>query len=145
MTTNPLLTGRDIGMAEKATRALLDRRLAEADLPFASWTVLYTLAAEPEPVTREELVRRLVYGLKIGEGEASAAVDGLAADGLVAPAPGADGLAMTQAGEAVHGPIRQAVAEITVELYGDLPEADLAATQRTLAEVTRRANARLAR
>jgi DNA-binding MarR family transcriptional regulator len=144
MTTTPLLTGRDVGMAEKATRALLDRLLDEADVAFTSWTVLYTLGTEPGPVAHDELVRRLVHGLKIGEGEARAAVDGLVAGGLVAPAEGTDGLAMSPAGHAVHGPIRQAVAEITAELYGDLPEADLAATRRTLAEVTRRANARLA-
>lgn len=74
MTSTPALTGRDIGQAEKATRALLDRLLDEAR----------------------------------------------------------------------YRPARRELSRITDELYGDLPEADLEATHRTLEEVTRRANAKLA-
>jgi hypothetical protein len=44
----------------------------------------------------------------------------------------------------VFRPIRNDVSRLTVELYGDLPPEDLEATRRTLAEVTRRANVKLA-
>ena len=52
--------------------------------------------------------------------------------------------ATTAAGEAVYRPVRRTVSRIIDELYGDLPRADLEATRRTLAEVTRRASARMA-
>ena len=122
MTTTPALT-RDIGQAERTMHALLERLLDEAGLSFAEWTVLNFL-----------------------DGDA----------GQLAPADEAHGagvsgnddedlrLAPTAAGEAVYRPVRRTVARISDELYGDLPPADLEATQRTLAEVTRRANARLA-
>ena len=154
MTTSPALTGRDIGQAEKATRALLDRLLEEAGLSFPEWTVLFSLDGAG-PLAHSELVRRLVHGRVAPEPAARATVDRLRSSGLLAPvdqtqdADEAGGgqeprLALTAAGEARYRPVRRAVARITEELYGDLPAADLEATQRTLAEVTRRANARLA-
>jgi hypothetical protein len=154
MTATPALTGRDIGQAEKATRALLDRLLEEAGLSFPEWTVLLSVDGG-DPLAGGELVQRLVRGHVAPEPAARATVDGLRAAGLLAPpgqaqdadrAGGGEGsrLALTAAGEARYRPVRQAVARITEELYGDLPPADLEATRRTLAEVTRRANARLA-
>jgi DNA-binding MarR family transcriptional regulator len=155
MTTTPALTGRDIGEAENAIRALLDRLLEEAGLSFPEWTVLFTLDGAG-PLSRSELVKRQVHGLKVSEAAARATVDGLRSSGLLAPVdragdadgPGGDGedrrLTRSAAGEARYRPVRQAVSRITDELYGDLPPADLEATRRTLAEVTRRGNARLA-
>jgi DNA-binding MarR family transcriptional regulator len=154
MTTTPVLTGRHIGEAENAIRALLDRQLEEASLSFPEWTVLLTLGGA-DPLPRSELVRRQAYGLKVSEAAARATVDGLRSSGLVAPVdesrdaggPVGDGqdprLTLTAAGQARFRPVRQAVFRIADELYGDLPPADLEATRRTLAEVTRRANARL--
>ena len=155
MTTAPALTGRDIGEAENAIRALLDRQLEEAGLTFPEWTVLFTLDGAG-PLPRGELVRRQVHGLKVSEAAARATVDGLRSSGLIAPvdqagdAGGSLGegedpwLTPTADGQARYRPVRQAVVRIADELYGDLPPADLEATRRTLAEVTRRANARLA-
>ena len=92
----------------------------------------------------------------VPEAAAQATVDGPRSRGLLAPAdethgagcPGGDGedprLAPTAAGEAVYRPVRRTVARIADEHYSDLPPADFEATHRTLAEVTRRANARLA-
>lgn len=155
MTPTPTLTGRDIGEAENAIRALLDRLLEEASVSFPEWTVLFTLDGAG-PVPRSELVRRQAHGLKVPEAAAMATVDGLRSSGLLTPidqAQGAGGpsgggedprLTLTAAGEAVFRPIRRAVFQISDELYGDLPPADAEATRRTLAEVTRRANALLA-
>jgi DNA-binding MarR family transcriptional regulator len=151
MTTTPVLTGRHIGEAENAIRALLDRQLEEASLSFPEWTVLLTLGGA-DPLPRSELVRRQAYGLKVSEAAARATVDGLRSSGLVDEAcvagePVGDAqdprLTLTAAGQARFRPVRQAVFRIADELYGDLPPADLEATRRTLAEVTRRANARL--
>ena len=151
--TIPNLT-RDIGQAEYAMRALLERLLDEAGLSFAEWTVLVFLDGAG-PLTPDELVRRQVDSRIAPEAGARAAVDGLLSRGLLAPADDARGaggpdgdrdprFAPTAAGEAIFRPVRRAVDLITDELYGDLPPADLEATHRTLAEVHRRANARLA-
>jgi hypothetical protein len=120
--TPPVLTGRHIGAASRATGALLDQLLDRADLPFGDWTVLFTLAGTG-PLAPDDLVRQQADGLKLPEATARATVDGL---------------------QAVFRPLSDAVGRITVDLYGDLPPADLEATRRTLEEVTRRANARLA-
>jgi len=152
MTSTPALTGRDIGQAEKAPRALLDRLLDEAGLSFPEWTILFTLDGTG-PLARSELVRRQADGLKVPEAAVRATLDGLQSSGLLAPADQAGGpagddadprLAPTAAGEARYRPARRELSRITDELYGDLPEADLEATHRTLEEVTRRANAKLA-
>ena len=152
MTTATLT--RDIGQAERTMRALLERLLDEAGLSFPEWTVLIFLDGAG-PLTLSELVRRQVDGRVAPEAEARAAVEGLLSRGLLVPADeargaggsGGDGedpqLAPTTTGEAVYWPVRRTVARITDELYGDLPQADLDATQRTLAEVYRRANTRL--
>jgi DNA-binding MarR family transcriptional regulator len=137
----PALTGREIGQAQRAIGALLDRKLAAAGLPFADWTVLFTLDAAG-PLTADELVARQVDGLKVPQSEARATLERMTGAGLLA----ADGdrVVPTAAAEGVFRPIRTDVARLTVELYGDLPPEDLEATRRTLAEVTRRANAKLA-
>lgn len=154
MTTTPALT-RDIGQAERAMRAVLERLLDEAGLSFPEWTVLVFLDGAG-PLARSELVRRQVDGRVAPEVAARAAVDDLRSRGFLAPTGGAQGasgsdgdgedprLALTAAGEAVYRPARLTVSRITDEFYGDLPPADLEATHRTLAEVARRANARLA-
>jgi len=129
-------------------RALLGRLLDEAGLSFPEWTVLNFLDGAG-PLARSELVRRQADGRVVPEAAARATVDGLRSRGLLAPADELSGdgedplLVLAAAGEVVYRPVRRAVAGITDELYGDLPPADLEATHRTLAEITRRANARL--
>jgi hypothetical protein len=151
--TTPALT-RDIGRAERAMRAVLEQLLDKADFSFPEWTVLVFLDGAG-PLPRSELVRRQVDGRVAPEAEARAAVDGLRSRGLLALADVAHGaggsgdggdplLAPTAAGEAAYRPVRRAVDRVTGELFGDLSPADLGATHRTLTEVARRANVRLA-
>ena len=152
MTTPPL--SRDIGRAERAMGALLEPLLVKASLSFPEWTVLVFLDGDG-PLTSDELVRRQVGGRVAPEAMARAAVDGLRSRDLLAPTDetrGAGGpggveeprLVPTAAAEAAYRPVRRTVDRIIDGLYGDLPPADLEATHRTLAEVVRRANARLA-
>jgi DNA-binding MarR family transcriptional regulator len=139
----PSLTGREIGQAQRAIGALLDRLLDAAGLPFDEWTILFTLDVGG-PLSADAIVERQADGLKVSPAEARATLDRMVASGLLASVDGGDALAASDAGEAVFRPVRVAVAQLTTELYGDLPPADVEATRRTLAEVTRRANARLA-
>src|ERR671916_2114314 len=81
MPTTPNLT-RDIGQAERAMRALLERLLDEAGLLFAEWTVLVFLDGA-STLTHDELVRRQVDGRVVTEAGARAAVDGLLRRGLL--------------------------------------------------------------
>lgn len=111
---------------------------------FVEWTTLVHLDVAG-PLTPDELVRRQANGRVASEAEARAAAEGLLSRGLIAPADGGDTpLALTHAGEAVYRPVRRTVDSITDGLYGDLPPGDLEATHRTLAEIYRRADARLA-
>jgi len=143
MSSLPPLT-RSIGQAERALRALLGEVLEPAGLSFPEWVALTSLGAGP--MSRGELIRRLVAGRVAEAPVAGAALDDLSARGLIAPVgegQRAGALARTPAGEAVHRPLGQAVSALTVALYGDLPPDDLDVAHRTLTEIARRAGARL--
>lgn len=153
MTTTPPLT-RDIGQAERAMGALLEPLLDQAGLSFPEWTVLVLLESDG-PLPRRELIRRQVDSRLAPEAMARDTVDRLQSSGLVGEPDGARGrlsdgedenplLMTTAAGQDAYQPVRRAVSRITGELYGDMPPAELDATRRTLVEITRRANARLA-
>src|SRR5215471_14914785 len=146
MTTTHSLT-RDIGQAERAMRALLERPLKKARLSFPEWTVLVFLDSAG-PLPREDLVRRLIGAHIFPDPKASrATLDFLLSEGLLGTDGGAGEdvrLEPTAAGEAVYGPLRQAVSRITDELYGNLSFTDVEATHRTLTEIARRPNERLA-
>ena len=151
----PALT-RDIGHAERALRALLERQLGAAGLSFPAWTVLVSLDGAG-PLTRDALIRRQLDGHVVPTAAAAeATVEDLLAAGWLAPADASDEpdarrvvggsrpLVRTPAADAVYRPVREAVARITHTLYGDLPAGDLEATRRTLGEIALRANALLA-
>ena len=139
----PILT-REIGRAERAMRALLERQLATAGLSFPAWTVFVLLDGGPLP--RETIVaRQLDNHVVPTAAEARASVEGLLAARLIAPVNGPDGpLACTPAGEALYRPIRDAVTPISQTLHRYLPVEDVEATRRTLAEIARRASELLA-
>ncbi|HMG42249.1 MAG TPA: hypothetical protein VK611_13005 [Acidimicrobiales bacterium] len=141
--TTPPLT-RYLGTAERTLRALLEQLSDEAGLSFPEWTTLVVLDTAG-PLGRDELVRQQVAGRVAGEALAAASIDDLVSSGLIASAGDDDPrLSLTAAGEVVFRPLRQTVTRITDDLYGDLPPTDLAATRRTLEEITRRATAHLA-
>src|SRR5262249_56008149 len=71
MTTTHSLT-RDIGQAERAMRALLERLLKKARLSFPEWTVLVFLDSAG-PLPREDLVRRLIGGHIVSDAAAARA------------------------------------------------------------------------
>ena len=141
MTTIPTLNGQVIGMTHYATRALLERVLESLDLTFEQSVVLNVVSSGDAPTPREQVVSRVTSGLKVSDAVAIAAVDGLAASGIVSAG---DDIALTDQGAVVQRAIRGEIEAITARLYGDLPAEDLATAGRVLTTVTERANAMLA-
>jgi len=132
----PPLT-RSIGAAERSMRALLDRELSRYGLSFPHWTALVFAAEEGLPqhlIAQRQLAGRVVAT----EVETGEAVDELVRQGLLFANP-AGSLQQTEKGRATFTDISKAVESITASLYGDLPQADLEATHRTLMEVGNRA------
>ena len=143
MSDTPTLTGQDIGQAERATRALLDRVLAEVQTTFHQSVVLNLTANAAAPPEVEGMATRMAQGLKIDRPMARRAIDELVAGGLVSLSGDPASLALTADGEARFAAIRHGIDQIAERLYGDLPPEDLATAHRILAIVTERANAEL--
>lgn len=144
MTQATILTGQDIGMAARATRALLDMVLDEAGTTFEIWVTLNTLAQTGSPVRRDALRWDLAGRLGVDESSITPLLDQLASAGLVEASrvPGGT-VDITPDGEAMYGRLRDAIARTSADLYAGLDPDDLAVTRRVLLEVTDRATARL--
>ena len=143
----PTLNGQDIGQAEKATRAVLDRTLARTGTQFHGWVILNLLGTGGRALGEDELTGRVAHGLKIGDAAVHAAAAELAWQGLISREPAAAGgthVALTAACAARFGQIQDGIRQVSARLYGSLPETDLATAHRVLATVTERANAELA-
>ncbi|HKA12674.1 MAG TPA: hypothetical protein VKI99_19610 [Candidatus Dormibacteraeota bacterium] len=147
-------TARDIGQLEQALRSLLARVLQRPGLSYAEWTILVMLG--PEPLTRTALIEQQRESRRARQGEVEATVDGLLAKGFLVEASEATAagsgdirgappiLQLSSAGQTVYRPLQSEVSRVNEVLWGGLPAEDLAATKRTLAEVTGRAKALLA-
>ncbi|GAA2999831.1 hypothetical protein [Actinokineospora diospyrosa] len=129
--------GLVIGQAGRATRALLDRLLDEANTDFPTWVALVLLSDADIP--ENELVGRLAERLKVDRAEAALTVARLTQEGLTGP-----GLTLTQEGRARFQHISDGVDTIAALLYGDLSAEDKQTAGRVLAAVTARAEAELA-
>lgn len=141
--TAPILTGRDIALAHHATRATLELLLADLGVTFRQ-SILLNALDDGAAVSREQLVRRLVDGLKISTDEANGDVDSLIDASVATSATDApQAFELTESGAAIQSQIRAATTRIIANLYGDLPPEDLVVTQRILATVTERANREL--
>jgi hypothetical protein len=138
------LTGQDIGQAAAATRAVLERLLAETGTSFQGSVILKVLADNGSAAGQDQILDRLMHGLKITEEPVLAALDELTRTGLVSRTP--DGqVELTPAGGSRNRQVRDGVGRITERLYGDVPTEDLVTARRVLVAVTERANAELAR
>jgi DNA-binding MarR family transcriptional regulator len=141
-----ILSGQDIGQAQRATSALLGTVLAEHGTTFDRWVVLNALATRAFPPERARLIPGLAGALATGPAAVEAMLDQAEAAGEVrivsAPGgdPGAVRVELTAAGRTQHGTLRSAIDHVAEELYSGIPDADLAATRRVLAEVTWRAD-----
>jgi hypothetical protein len=146
MQVTALLNGHDIGQAQRATSALLGTVLAEHGTSFARWVLLNALATGAFPPERARLVPGLAAALATGPDAVEALLDQAEVAGLAriisAPGgdPGAIQVELTAAGLTQHRTLRSAIDQVADELYAGIPEHDLAAAHRVLAEVTRRAD-----
>lgn len=136
----PTLDGRVIGQAERATRAVLDRLLAEHGIPFETSITVNLLQQAGGTQDADDLIARMLDGLRIPEVDVWAAVDDARRRGLVA---GTDVLHLTDAGQAHFDAIQRELRPITARLYGDLPPRDLEVAARVLLTITDRARAEL--
>jgi hypothetical protein len=142
MSNAPTLNGQVLGEAAHATRALLDRVLADTGTTFHQSVVLNATIAGGGTAPRAAIVARMVGALKIDAATAESTIAVLTAEGLVET----DGtsIALTDAGRARHDAIRVPLLAVTTRLYADLPADDLTTAGRVLATITARANAELA-
>jgi DNA-binding MarR family transcriptional regulator len=137
-TTALPLTGIDIGLAERATRALLDELLAANDTTFPEWVTLRTLALAPSALGRDDLTRGVATGLRV-DAAVVTSVGQLEADGLIADRSGS--IELTAAGRERYERLQAGVQRVATDLYGDFDRADLVTAGRVLRDVTERANA----
>ena len=145
MSQEPTLTGQDIGQAEKATRAVLDGLLADANTRFHEWVAIRLIAKSGGSLDHTDVVNQMVHGLKITAGDATSTLAALEAADLVRrDRTDAASVVLTSSGSAVFDEINAGVQQVTEHIYGDIPVADLVTARRVLAIVTERANAILA-
>lgn len=135
MTTTARTLPRDIGVAERSLRRLLELRIDTVGLTFAQWVALAFISETPLPP--RTLVDRLVRGMVCSAGDADALVAGLRSRGLVDAGP--DLLSATSSATALTAPVREDIDMLVERLYDDLPAADLQATRCTLATISGRA------
>ncbi|MDQ1520146.1 MAG: hypothetical protein QOI55_1219 [Actinomycetota bacterium] len=142
-TPTPILTAIDIGQAERATRALLDGLLQEADITFEQWVVLRMLGTGNAPATRDELVAQGAALLRVAPGTVDDVVERMQASGLVssaAPRETAD-VSLEPDGRARFDLVQAGVTRAAGEVYRDFDPEDLAIVHRVLVEVAARADA----
>ena len=142
MSNAPTLNGQVLGEAAHATRALLDRVLADTATTFHQSVVMNATTASGGTAPRTAVVARMVGALKIDAATAESTIAELVAAGLVTATPGE--VALTDAGRARHDAIRAPLGEVTARLYAGLSAEDLATAGRVLTTLTARANEELA-
>jgi MarR family transcriptional regulator for hemolysin len=133
--------GYQLNLAARATRALLDARLAEQGVTFADWVVLNVLA------TRGAQIQRDLAGSVDVEGPTMVRrLDQLEGAGLVArgPVPGdrrATRVSLTPAGRRLFERVLSAAQQSEADLVAGLDRQEVATVRRVLRQVTERARA----
>jgi DNA-binding MarR family transcriptional regulator len=142
MTTTVPFGPQLIGRTEKALNAILDRQLAGTGITEPQWVALTLTATAGGALTADDVAGRVAHALKVDRAAARERIAELEAAGLVR-ITAAGTLEATEAGTARWTEVRAATGRIARELWGDLPEADLAVAGRVLNTVLIRADAAL--
>lgn len=137
MTDTALLTGQDIGEAQGALTALLERAIAPSGRSSTEYITLRVLAARAPFGSAAELSDFLTGERQLGLDHASVVtmLDRLRAEGLVTAA----GVELTADGRAVLTELAAAVAPVTREVFAGLDRQDLAVAHRVLVELIQHA------
>ncbi|WP_328470958.1 winged helix DNA-binding protein [Actinoplanes sp. NBC_00393] len=136
MTTIPFGT-QLIGRTEKALNAILERHLAGTGITEPQWVALTLTVTSGGTLPEAAVVDRIRQAQQVDAATAAERVAELTAAGLVRTA--ADGtLAATERGTAQWSSVRAATGRVTEQLWGDLPEAELAVAARVLNTVLTR-------
>lgn len=139
--------GQRLGEAARGARALLVHTLAGAAATFETWVVLNMLTTRGQSLRRDAIERELAAGLQTSVGEVANTIDQLASRGLIRVSPAGDGnaeVALTAAGQAEYGRLRDAVNATTARLLGDFDPGEVQITVRVLTQVKERADSLLA-
>jgi hypothetical protein len=139
----PIVTiGQAVGQAEAVLSRILARVLAQTGTSRQSYLAMQRLAALGGTATREDYVADLSSWLQVDLWAAGELAGTLEAQGQVGQADGI--VSFTPAGLALRDQIASAGGAATRSLLAPLDPADVAATIRTLQEVTARARALVA-
>lgn len=130
-----------IGQTEKALDAILLRELDGTGLSPSGWVVLKLAAGAGGRLGRQGLVDLATAQAKFDAEKSTAEIETALSLGLL-EADG-DKVALTPAARELQAQVVGATEEIRARLWGDLPEADLAAAGRVLSTALARANAEL--
>lgn len=129
-----------IGRTEKALNAVLDRQLAGTGITEPQWVALTLTITSGGTLPAAAVLGRVREALKVDEAAARDRIAELTAAGLVRTTV-AGALEATEQGTAQWNAVRAATGPITEQLWGDLPEAELAVAGRVLNTVLTRTNA----
>jgi DNA-binding MarR family transcriptional regulator len=137
MTDTALLTGQDIGEAEGAMTALLERAIAPSGRSRAEYITLRVLDAQAPRGSDVELIDFLAgqRQLSLGRSDVLTMLDRLRVGGLVTVAP----VQLTAAGHNLLQELATAVAPVTRQLFAGLDPNDLAVAHSVLVELIQRA------
>jgi DNA-binding MarR family transcriptional regulator len=138
MTEPGLLTGQDIGEAEGAMTALLERALTPSGRSRAEYITLRLLAARGSFESPSDLADFLAGQRQLGldRAAAEALLDRMGADGLVTAGP----VTLTADGRAVLDDLAARIAPVTRQVFTGIERDDLAAAHRVLTELIERPN-----
>lgn len=130
-----------LGRTEKALNALLIRELAGTGLDEHRWIAL-TLTVAGGAGSDSDVTGRIAGALQVDRATAGARLAELAASGLVRTGDGE--ITATAQGVALRGRIVAATAQITAQLWGDLPPGEVEVAGEVLRTVLSRAEVALA-
>ncbi|MGI8750946.1 MAG: MarR family winged helix-turn-helix transcriptional regulator [Acidimicrobiales bacterium] len=131
--------GRQLNVAARATRSLLDSVLADTGTTFASWTVLIALTARG-PTIQRDLAKALdMIGPSIVE-----RIDDLESAGLVVRSSipedrRASLITLTKKGQLLFAQLQGIMEATEAALLSGLADSDIHATRRCLAHIAERA------
>jgi hypothetical protein len=130
-----------IGQTEKALDAILVRELTGTGVSPAGWVILKLAGAAGGRPGRQDLIDLAKAQAKFDPEKSAAEIEGLLSLGML-EADGGD-VVLTPVARELQDRVVRTTDAIRARLWGDLPEADLAAAGRVLSTALTRANAEL--